>query len=279
MSGSLVVVATPIGNLGDLSPRSREAIESADVVACEDTRRTGRLLQLCGMTASRLVVLNDHTEERESQRLVTLMLEGAVVALVTDAGSPAIADPGERFVRAAADAGLPVLVVPGPSAVVAALSVSGLPTGRFVFEGFLPRRGSARRDRLVELAEERRTIVVFESPHRLADTLVDLADYFGAERPVAVCRELTKLHEEVWRGSLTGAAAWAAATPVRGELVVVVGGAMPGPAPDDARLRSELVIETSSGRSNRDAAAIVAARFGVSRRRVYELALSASHQG
>ncbi len=269
MSGALILVGTPIGHLGDLSPRAREVLESADVVACEDTRRTGRLYQLSGMRAPRLVVLNDHTETTVTSYIVGLVEQGSTVAVVTDAGMPGIADPGERVARAVIAAGLEVSVVPGPSAALAALVVSGLPAGRFVFEGFLPRKGEARARRLAELADERRTVVLFESPHRVAATLVDLAAAFGAERPVAVARELTKLHEQVWRGSAADAAAWAAATPPRGEVCIVVGGAPePGP-PSDDDLDSAIRLELAGGASTRDAAATVAARFGASRREVY----------
>ncbi len=276
MSGGLVLVGTPIGNLGDLSPRAREALESADVVACEDTRRTGRLYQLSGMTPPRLVVLNDHTETTVTGYIVSLIEEGCTVAVVTDAGMPGIADPGERVARAVIAAGLPVTVVPGPSAALASLVLSGLPAGRFVFEGFLPRKGEARARRLGELATDRRTVVLFESPHRLGVTLGDLVTAFGADRPVAVAREITKLHEQVWRGSAADAADWATATPPRGEVCIVVGGAPePGP-PSDDDLDRAIREELASGSSTRDAAARVAARFGASRREVYGRALDLS---
>jgi 16S rRNA (cytidine1402-2'-O)-methyltransferase len=266
-------VATPIGNLGDLSPRAVEALARAHAIACEDTRRTGRLLQHAGIGDAKLLTVNDHTEASRIADVLHRLARGERVAVVTDAGTPGISDPGERLVRAAVAAGHVVEVVPGPSAVVAALVVSGLPTGRFVFEGFLPRRGSGRGERLAALAEERRTIVVYESPHRLARTLADLVAALGGERRVAVSRELTKLYEEVWRGSLAEAAEWAAAVPPRGELALVIEGAPPpGPAAEDD-LATALRDELGAGSPVKDAAARVARRFGVPRRDVYTLAL------
>lgn len=203
--GSLVLVGTPIGNMGDLSPRAARELAAADVIACEDSRRTGRLLELAGLARRPMLVINDHTEGARTGEVLARLGSGERVAVVTDAGMPGISDPGERLVRAAAAAGFRVEVVPGPSALLAALVASGLPTGRFAFEGFLARKGSARRERLDELAGEQRTVVLFEAPHRLARTLADLAQAFGGDRRVAVCRELTKLHEEIWRGSLAEA--------------------------------------------------------------------------
>ena len=213
--GALVLVATPIGNLGDLAPRAVRELEVADVVACEDTRRTGRLLQHAGVRARKLMTVNDHTEAAAVADVLRRLEAGQRVAVVTDAGMPGISDPGERLVRAAAAAGHEVLVVPGPSAAIAALVASGLPTGRFVFEGFLPRKGSARTERVRSLATETRTVVLYEAPHRIARTLADLAAAFGGDRRVAVARELTKLHEEVWRGTLDSAVEWAGTDPER----------------------------------------------------------------
>src|SRR5262245_22432920 len=204
--GSLVLVGTPIGNLGDLAPRAAEALAGADAVCCEDTRRTGKLLSLAGIERRPLVVVNEHTEGREIPRVLARLARGERVALVSDAGMPGISDPGERLVAAAVAAGHPVEVVPGPSARLAALVVSGLPAGRFVFEGFLPRKGSGRTERLAAVADERRTTVLYEAPHRLARTLAELAAACGEDRRVVVARELTKLHEEVWRGAVAGAA-------------------------------------------------------------------------
>lgn len=272
MSGALVLVATPIGNLGDLSPRAVEALAEADAVACEDTRRTGRLLQHAGVRARTLLVVNDHTEASRIEEVLDRLARGERVAVVSDAGTPGISDPGERMVRAALDAGHAVEVVPGPSAAVAALVTSGLPAGRFVFEGFLPRRGSARRGRLGALSTERRTIVLYEAPHRLAETLGDLAAALGPERTVVVARELTKLHEERWRGTLAGAAAWAEAHPPRGEVSLVVEGAPASAPPDDAQVVAALRERLEAGASTRDAVAEVVADLGVAKRRAYDLA-------
>ena len=270
--GALVLVATPIGNLGDLSTRALEELARADAVACEDTRRTGRLLAHAGIAAPKLLVVNDQTETTAGRDVLARLDRGERIAVVTDAGTPGVSDPGERLVRLAASAGHRVEVVPGPSAAIAALVVSGLPTGRWVFEGFLPRRGSGRTERLAELAGERRTIVLYEAPHRLARTLGDLAEVLGATRQVVVARELTKLHEELWRGTLGAAAARAAEAAPRGEHVVVVAGAPAPPEASDEELAGALADAVGGGRSTRDAVALVAARYGVSRRRVYDLA-------
>ena len=220
--GRLVLVATPIGNLGDLSPRAVEALRAAVLVCCEDTRRTGRLLQHAGVAAPRLAVCNEHTERGRIAEVLATLGDGGDVAVVTDAGTPGISDPGERLVRAAVDAGFEVTSVPGPAALVTALVTSGLATGRFAFEGFLPRSGPARRDRLAELATERRTIIVYEAPHRVLRTLADLATALGEDRPVAVARELTKLWETVVRGTL-GDITRDLGEP-RGEYVLVIAG-------------------------------------------------------
>ncbi len=271
--GSLVLVGTPIGNMGDLSPRAARELAAADVIACEDSRRTGRLLELAGLARRPMLVINDHTEGARTGEVLARLGSGERVAVVTDAGMPGISDPGERLVRAAAAAGFRVEVVPGPSALLAALVASGLPTGRFAFEGFLARKGSARRERLDELAGEQRTVVLFEAPHRLARTLADLAQAFGGDRRVAVCRELTKLHEEIWRGSLAEATGWAEADAPRGEVVLVVDGAPPPPEPGDPEVAAALSGLLASGSSRRDASAEVARRLGVSRRRAYEISL------
>lgn len=273
----LVLVGTPIGNMGDLSPRAVDALASADVICCEDTRRTGRLLSLAGVARRDgvpLVRIDDHTEAGRIGPILERLRRGDTVVVVSDAGMPGVADPGERLVRAAAGAGIEVSVIPGPSAAVAGLVASGLPTGRFVFEGFLPRRGSGRSERLAELATERRTIVLYEAPHRLARTLADLADVFGADRRVALGRELTKLHEEVRRSTLAEAASWAAASPPAGELVVVVEGAPAPTAATDADVAAAVVAALDSGATVRDAAARVAAELGVSKRRAYDVAVA-----
>jgi 16S rRNA (cytidine1402-2'-O)-methyltransferase len=271
-AGRLVLVGTPIGNLGDLSPRAVDALRDADLVVCEDTRHTGRLLQAAGVTARKLLAAHDHNEAAQIGTVLERMRAGETVAIVSDAGMPGISDPGERMVRAAADAGIEVVVVPGPSAAVAALVLSGLATGRFVFEGFLPRTGSARTERLALLADERRTIVLYEAPHRVARTLADLAGAFGGDRQVALARELTKLHEEVWRGTLEDAVAHVADVAPRGEHVLVVDGAPPAQPASDADLSSALARLLADGVSTRDAVAEVASAFDVPKRRVYALA-------
>ena len=269
--GRLVLVATPIGNLGDLSPRARDALAAAALVCCEDTRRTGRLLQHAGIAGTRLAVCNEHTEAARIPEVLQVLGDGGDVAVVTDAGTPGISDPGERLVRAVLDAGHDVTTVPGPAAAVSALVVSGLSTARYVFEGFLPRSGRSRAERLAELAAERRTIVLYEAPHRVLRTMADLAATLGAERPVSVARELTKLHETVARGTL---GAVDLGTP-RGEYVIVVAGAAVADAPpDDDVVRAALRAELAAGRSRRDAATVVAQRLGVARRVAYDLAVS-----
>lgn len=269
----LVVVGTPIGNLGDLSQRAIRALGSADVIACEDTRRTGRLLAAAGVSPPRLVRLDDHTEQDRSAELVDLVRGGSTVAVVTDAGLPGLSDPGAVVVAAAVEAGITVEVVPGPFAGAVALVGSGLlgRSGRFCFEGFLPRKGPARRARLDELAGERRTVVLYEAPHRLAATLADLAEALGGDRRVAVCRELTKLHEETWRGTLAGAVDRGAVLEPRGEHVIVIDGAPEPAAVGDDELRAALDAELASGSSRRDAAAAVARRHGVAPNRVKRL--------
>jgi len=269
----LVLVGTPIGNLGDLSPRAVDALSAADAICCEDTRRTGRLLEHAGVARRPLVVVNDHTEARAIAGVLARLDRDERVAVVTDAGMPGISDPGERLVRAAIDAGHRVEVVPGPSAATTALVASGLPTGRFAFEGFLPRKGSGRTSRLAELATERRTVVLYEAPHRLARTLADLAASCGADRLVSVGRELTKLHEEHWRGTLADATTWAAESAPKGELVLVVDGAPPPATVDAEQIAAALSEELQDGASARDAAARVSLALGVPKRRAYELAL------
>lgn len=270
---ALVLIGTPIGNLGDLSQRAIEELGRADAIACEDTRRSGRLLSFLGIAAPALLVVNDHTELHRADGVIARIRAGQRVALVTDAGMPAVSDPGERLVAAVVEAGLPVEVVPGPSASLAALAVSGLPTSRFVFEGFLPRKGPARRERMDDIAAERRTVVVFEAPHRVARTLRDLAESCGADRRVALARELTKLHEEVWRGTLGDAVTWADAAEPRGEFVLVIDGAPAPEEADDDALISAIRASLADGHSKRDAVAEVSRRFGVAKRRVYDLAL------
>ena len=272
MTGRLVLVGTPIGNLGDLAPRAVEALASADLVCCEDTRRTGRLLQHAGVRAAALRVVNDHTEAAAVADVVDRLGRGEVVAVVSDAGMPGISDPGEQLVAAAVAAGAVVEVVPGPSAAITGLVASGLPAGRFAFEGFLPRKGSGRTERIAEVAGERRTVVLYEAPHRVARTLADLAAACGGERRVVLARELTKLHEETWRGTLAEAVAHVGAVEPRGEYVMVLDGAPAPAAVTDAEVRDALAAARAGGATTRDAVAEVVARLGVAKRRAYDLA-------
>jgi 16S rRNA (cytidine1402-2'-O)-methyltransferase len=268
-----VLVGTPIGNLGDLSPRAVEELGRADAVACEDTRRTGRLLAHVGVRAPVLLVINDHTEARAVPDVLARLERGERVVVVSDAGMPGISDPGERVVAAASAAGHRVEVVPGPSAAVTGLVVSGLPAGRFVFEGFLPRKGSGRRERLLAVAGERRTVVLYEAPHRLARTLADLSEVCGPTRRVVLARELTKLHEELWRGSLEDAVRRSEEVAPRGEYVVVLDGAPEPAEASDDDVRAAVADRRARGLSTRDAVAQVAATFGLPKRHVYDLAL------
>lgn len=272
-AGALVLVGTPIGNVGDLSPRAREALGDADAIACEDTRRTGKLLGLLGITAPKLIVANDHTELDAAAHIVHRVAAGERVALVTDAGMPAISDPGQVVVAAVVAAGLPVEVVPGPSALDTAVALSGIPAGRFCFEGFLPRKGAARGQRLAVLAAETRPTVLYEAPHRLVRTLSDLREVCGDARAVAVVRELTKVHEEHWRGDLASACAWAENREPRGEYVVVVAGAPAARDVADGEIRDALDAIRGDGASTRDAVEAVSVALDVPHRRVYAIAL------
>lgn len=273
-TGRLVLVATPIGNLGDLSARAVDALRSAALICCEDTRRTGKLLQHAGVRGVPMAITNDHTEHVRIAEVLELLAGGRDVALVSDAGTPGIADPGEHLARAVIEAGYLVSAVPGPAALVMALVVSGFDTTRFVFEGFLPRSGSDRTRRLADVAGERRTIVLYEAPHRVARTIDDLSHHCGGGRRVALARELTKLHEEIWRGTLSEAAAHLAEREPRGEYVVVVDGAPPPPESDDNAITAALRAEMARGATRKAAVATVTADLGVQKRRVFDIATS-----
>jgi 16S rRNA (cytidine1402-2'-O)-methyltransferase len=257
MSGALVLVSTPIGNLGDLPPRAVATLAGASAICCEDTRRTGRLLQHAGIADVPLVLLNEHTELARVREVLDLLGQGGDVALVTDAGHA-------------------VSAVPGPAALVMALVLSGLPTGRFVFEGFLPRKGRERDDRLRELATERRTIVLYESPHRLARTLGDLAEHLGGERRMAIARELTKLHEEIWHGTVDEAIQRTAALPTDplGEHVLVVEGAPEHAPADDDTIRAALRQAMATGLDRKSAVGEVTKRLRAHKRDVYAISLT-----
>lgn len=273
VTGELIVVATPIGNLGDFSERARDALERADVVCCEDTRRTRVLLSAKGIPAGgRLVSVHAHNEAAKSAWVVGRIEAGDTVVYVSDAGTPGVSDPGARLVAAVVASGNRVTAVPGPSAALAALVVSGLPMDRFCVEGFLPRKGAERTQRLEALRVEERTAIVFESAPRVAATLSELAEVLG-DRPAAVCRELTKRHEEVRRGTLAQLALnQRDASEPRGEIVIVIGGT-PAPHADDDDVALAVAVALRSGATTRDAASEVASSLGVSRRRAYEAAL------
>jgi 16S rRNA (cytidine1402-2'-O)-methyltransferase len=275
MGDVLVLAGTPIGDPADASPRLVRELAGADVVAAEDTRRLRRLARDLGVELTgRVVSYYDANEAGRTPELVEAMQAGQRVLLVTDAGMPSVSDPGYRLVAAAVEAGLPVTAVPGPSAVLTALALSGLPVDRFCFEGFLPRKAGERARRLAELATEPRTMVFFEAPHRLAVALTAMADGLGADRPAAVCREMTKTYEEVRRAGLAELAAWAA-DGVRGEVTVVVAGAGPvvAAAPED--LVAEVEGLVAAGVRLKEATAEVASRQGVSRRVLYDAVLAA----
>lgn len=276
-AGTLYVVATPIGNRGDLSPRAREVLDSVGTVLAEDTRRTRPFLRDLGITTP-VIAVHEHNERRRARDIVQRIVDGESFALVSDAGTPLVSDPGLMLVRAALDAGLQVSPVPGACAAVAALSVAGLPTDRFAFEGFLPAKAVARRKVLESLRQEPRTLVFYEAVHRIRDTLDDLAAAFGAARPACIARELTKLHETVRTGVLGELAAWAQvdADVVRGEIVVVVQGAdlqdVPPSGVDPHQLVQLLAEELPAGK----AAALAARVTGVSRKVLYQWLLDRS---
>jgi len=270
-TGRLFVVATPIGNLEDISLRALRVLAEVDVVAAEDTRHSRALLARHGLERP-LLALHEHNEEQQAPHLIDRLQQGAAIALISDAGTPLLSDPGFRLVALAVDAGIEVVAVPGPSAVTAALSISGLPTDRFVFEGFLPARRSARRKALAKLTDESRTLVLFESSHRIAECLADLVEAFGAERRAAVCREMTKQFETVLRGSLTELAEQVSADPNqrKGEFVLVVAGCeavADGALPEALRLARELQPLVGSSQ----AARIAARLLEVPRRQVYDM--------
>ncbi|MFM9590865.1 16S rRNA (cytidine(1402)-2'-O)-methyltransferase [Streptomyces scabiei] len=272
MTGILVLAGTPIGDVADAPPRLAEELAGADVVAAEDTRRLRRLTQALGVQpGGRIVSYFEGNEAARTPELVEALVGGARVLLVTDAGMPSVSDPGYRLVAAAVEKDIRVTAVPGPSAVLTALALSGLPVDRFCFEGFLPRKAGERLGRLREVAEERRTLVYFEAPHRLDATLTAMAEAFGAQRRAAVCRELTKTYEEVKRGSLGELAEWAAAG-VRGEITVVVEGA-PEKGPeelDGAELVRRVRVREEAGERRKEAIAAVAVEAGLPKREVFD---------
>jgi 16S rRNA (cytidine1402-2'-O)-methyltransferase len=274
-TGRVLLAATPLGRPDDASARLREALATAPVIAAEDTRRLRRLCADLDVTpAGRVVSFFDANEASRVPQLVEALRGGDDVLVVTDAGMPSVSDPGYRLVAAAIEAGLAVTSLPGPSAVTTALAVSGLPVDRFCFEGFLPRKGGERRAALAALATEQRTLVFFEAPHRLAAMLTDLVAVFGADRPAAVCRELTKTYEEIRRGPLGELADWAAGD-VRGEITLVVSGATESATPDAADLAAEVAAREAAGESRKDAIAEVARQRDVPKRLVFDAVVAA----
>lgn len=271
----LWLVATPIGNLDDMAPRAVEVLRSSAVILCEDTRHSGKLFSHFGVAGARLVIANEHTESDAAETMLTALAAGAVVSVVTDAGTPAVSDPGQRLVRAAIDAGNAVHAVPGPAAFVVAATLSGLPTQRIAFDGFLPRSGAERRNAVTAIARERRTTVIYEAPPRLARTVSDLRDACGGSRRIAIARELTKMHETVWRGTLDEAVVITAENEPRGEYAVVI-----EPAPDTATdvtdddIAAELRSRVTAGVSKRNAVDEVTTALGVPRKRVYAVSIS-----
>lgn len=271
MPGTLYVVATPLGNLGDLSPRAAATLQRVAVVAAEDTRHSKPLLVHAGSTAD-LISFHAHSDEHDLRRLVDLLAAGQDVALITDAGTPAVSDPGARLVAAARERGFPVLTIPGPTAVAAALAVSGLPADRYVFMGFLPRKGGERRRLLATIARSEWTVVMFEAPNRAAELLADLAAACGGARQAVVARELTKVFEESRGGTLAELAGYYAAAPVRGEVTIVIAGGGPAPDPEptvDATTRARALLE--QGLSRKDAAHRLADETGIPRNTAYRL--------
>ena len=273
-AGTLVLVATPIGNLGDLSDRARTALREASAIAAEDTRHTRKLLSSQGISGVRLLAVHEHNEQAAADGIVGLLARGETIALVTDAGTPGISDPGMRVVAAVIKAGHEVVCVPGPAAFVAALVVSGLPTERFVFESFLPRSGSARQRILDEIAGSIKTTVFYESPNRVVRTLTELAAVCGEQRAISVSRELTKRFEQTWRGPVGEAVLYFGEHEPKGEFVLTVGPVLPVErvALDDAAIQELLSAHRIAGKRNREAIDAVAAETGLARKYVYALA-------
>ena len=279
MSGKLYLVGTPIGNLGDFSPRAVETLQEADFIAAEDTRVTLKLLNHFGIKKP-MVSYFEHNKYASGAKIFERIASGETCALVTDAGMPAISDPGEDIVRMCAANGVEVVTVPGPSALISAIALSALPTGRFCFEGFLSTAKKSRREHLDALKKEQRTMIFYEAPHKLLTTLIDMAEVFGGDRPISLCRELTKLHEEVVRTTLDEAVARYTETPPKGEFVLIVAGAaeekQEAPSETDAAARvSQLMAE---GVSRKDAVKQTAKELGLSKNAVYDIALKDSEE-
>lgn len=277
-AGTLYIVGTPIGNLEDMTFRAVEILRKVDIVAAEDTRHTGKLLHHFQITTPQ-ISYHDHNRRGRLPELLQRLQHGETIALVTDAGMPGISDPGYELVKACAESAISVVPIPGVSAVITALSASGLPTDRFVFEGFLPAKGQERRDRLDAIRTETRTLVLFESPHRLRQTLHDLAETLGAERAIVLARELTKLHEEFWRGPLAEAEARYRTSDPQGEFTLVIAGyEMTQPLLPESALKAELQHLLKQGISRSQASRQLAQHTSLSRRQIYQLALTIAEQ-
>ena len=279
MSGMLILVPTPIGNLGDISPRAAEALEQADFIAAEDTRVSIKLLNHLGLK-KQLVSYHEHNKQESGPHILSRLQNGESCALVTDAGTPAISDPGEDLVRLCREHGVAVTAIPGPCAAITALAMSGLPTGRFTFEGFLSVNKRSRREHLASLLEETRTMIFYEAPHKLLTTLEDMQAAFGADRPICLCRELTKLHEEAVQTTLGQALSYYQENSPRGEYVLIVGGAAPkvleAPSMEDCIARVSALRDT--GLSMKDAVKQVSKESGIPRNTLYDAALQAQNQ-
>ncbi len=278
MSGTLILVPTPIGNLGDISPRIHESLETADFIAAEDTRVSIKLLNHLGLK-KQLVSYHEHNKQESGPHILARLLAGETCALVTDAGTPAISDPGEDLVRLCHDNGVTIRSIPGPCAAITALAMSGLPTGRFTFEGFLSVNKRSRREHLQSLLEETRTMIFYEAPHKLLITLMDLAEAFGSDRPICLCRELTKLHEEAIRTTLGQALSYYQENSPRGEYVLVLQGAAPRvqEAPSVEVCLEEIAALRSSGLSLKDAVKQVSKKSGVPRNTLYDAAVQSQN--
>lgn len=278
MSGTLILVPTPIGNLGDISPRIHESLETADFIAAEDTRVSIKLLNHLGLK-KQLVSYHEHNKQESGPHILARLLAGETCALVTDAGTPAISDPGEDLVRLCHDNGVTIRSIPGPCAAITALAMSGLPTGRFTFEGFLSVNKRSRREHLQSLLEETRTMIFYEAPHKLLITLMDLAEAFGSDRPICLCRELTKLHEEAIRTTLGQALSYYQENSPRGEYVLVLQGAAPRvqEAPSVEVCLKEIAALRSSGLSLKDAVKQVSKKSGVPRNTLYDAAVQSQN--
>ncbi len=278
MSGTLILVPTPIGNLGDISPRIHESLETADFIAAEDTRVSIKLLNHLGLK-KQLVSYHEHNKQESGPHILARLLAGETCALVTDAGTPAISDPGEDLVRLCHDNGVTIRSIPGPCAAITALAMSGLPTGRFTFEGFLSVNKRSRREHLQSLLEETRTMIFYEAPHKLLITLMDLTEAFGADRPICLCRELTKLHEEAIRTTLGQALSYYQENSPRGEYVLVLQGAAPRvqEAPSVEVCLEEIAALRSSGLSLKDAVKQVSKKSGVPRNTLYDAAVQSQN--